>query len=366
MGNEGATGPLTMEIVGLVAEREVQRRQARGAAAVLHPRTGRTSTLGSIVFYVRTAAIRVRSWSTSRRRSRGSTPTCRSRACGPLPQQIRDNVFLDRFISVLSAAFACLATLLAAVGLYGVLAYTVSQRTREIGLRMALGAAPSRVRAMVLRQVGVMVIIGGGGRPRGGSRARPAGAVAALPAERVRPGGARRRGAVADARRAGGRVHPGAPRVADRSHARVALRIRKHAANEARVRSGSVLVRPNGMATEEHEDLSERSFRFACDVFNYCEDLVRLRGLPCRLGYQLFDAAGSVGANRRRVNICAQRQRVRGKKCDRLEGMSRSLILVARRRCEITRQRHQAQLPTAGVERADSDLRRKRSQAESK
>jgi ABC-type antimicrobial peptide transport system permease subunit len=78
-----------------------------------------------------------------------------------MPQQVRQNVFLDRFISVLSTAFACLATLLAAVGLYGVLAYTVAQRTREIGLRMALGAEPSRVRRMVLKQVALMTLIGG-------------------------------------------------------------------------------------------------------------------------------------------------------------------------------------------------------------
>ena len=78
-----------------------------------------------------------------------------------LPQQVRENVFLDRFISILSAAFAVLATLLAAVGLYGVLAYTVAQRTREIGLRMALGADPARLRNMVLGQVGRMTLVGG-------------------------------------------------------------------------------------------------------------------------------------------------------------------------------------------------------------
>ena len=78
-----------------------------------------------------------------------------------LDQQIRENVFMDRMISILSAGFAVLATLLAAVGLYGVLAFTIAQRTREIGLRMALGAGADRVRRMVLKQVAVMTMIGG-------------------------------------------------------------------------------------------------------------------------------------------------------------------------------------------------------------
>ncbi len=77
-----------------------------------------------------------------------------------LPEQVRNNTFLDRMLTTLSTAFAVLATLLAAIGLYGVLAYTVAQRTREIGLRMALGAAPDRVRGMVLGQVAIMTFAG--------------------------------------------------------------------------------------------------------------------------------------------------------------------------------------------------------------
>ena len=69
-------------------------------------------------------------------------------------------MFFDRLLAVLSGSFAMLATLLAAVGLFGVLAYMVSLRTRELGLRLALGATPRQLRAIVLKQVAVLVSVG--------------------------------------------------------------------------------------------------------------------------------------------------------------------------------------------------------------
>jgi ABC-type antimicrobial peptide transport system permease subunit len=60
----------------------------------------------------------------------------------------------------LSAVFGFLATLLAIIGLYGVMAYSVARRTREIGIRMALGALEGRVVWMVMKEVLVLVVIG--------------------------------------------------------------------------------------------------------------------------------------------------------------------------------------------------------------
>jgi predicted permease len=158
--DEGSRSKLDTLIVGVV--QNAKYNEVKGKIPPLYFRPYRQDPdIGTMSYYVKT--------SSDPRQVLAALPGIVHRLDANLPlenvrtlvQQVRDNTFLDRLMSTLSAAFALLATLLAAVGLYGVLAYTVAQRTREIGLRMALGAAPSRVRRMVLSQVAWMTAIGG-------------------------------------------------------------------------------------------------------------------------------------------------------------------------------------------------------------
>jgi predicted permease len=117
--------------------------------------------LGYANFYIRTATPPEQMLSTIPALMRKLDASLPLGDVKTMETQVRENVSQDRIISTLSLAFAVLATVLAAIGLYGVLAYTVTQRTREFGLRMALGADGGRVRAMVMTQVVKMAIIGG-------------------------------------------------------------------------------------------------------------------------------------------------------------------------------------------------------------
>jgi predicted permease len=77
-----------------------------------------------------------------------------------LNEQIGDSLRTERLVASLSALFGGLATLLAAIGLYGVMAYSVARRRRELGIRMALGATRGNIVGMVMREVAVMVAAG--------------------------------------------------------------------------------------------------------------------------------------------------------------------------------------------------------------
>jgi predicted permease len=75
-------------------------------------------------------------------------------------EQINESISRERLVALLSSLFGLFALLLAALGLYGVVAYAVTRRTREIGIRLALGAQPASVLRLVLRETLLLALIG--------------------------------------------------------------------------------------------------------------------------------------------------------------------------------------------------------------
>jgi predicted permease len=152
----GPQAKLTIDIIGVVENslyegpREGIRRQ------VFIPNWGRQG----VTFYVRTSAASAAALGLvgeEVRKLDGSMPVYQMKT---VQGQLDETLLRDRLIAMLSAGFGLLATVLASIGLYGVMAFVVARRKKELGIRLALGAAPAGVVWIVMKEVLLLMALG--------------------------------------------------------------------------------------------------------------------------------------------------------------------------------------------------------------
>jgi predicted permease len=144
-------------IIGVISNLKTRGLREKTERQIYVP-YGTDERLGGMAFYVRTSQDPLG----IARAVRGVVQDTQVPLFGvkTMEMQMAENVYVDRIIAALSVAFGVLATTLAGVGLYGVIAYLISRRTREIGIRMALGARPGEVLRLVLAEIAATVGVG--------------------------------------------------------------------------------------------------------------------------------------------------------------------------------------------------------------
>ncbi len=143
---------LDTEIVGIVKDSKNTDVKHAARAFVFLPYS-QSPHAGNATFYVRTNQDPVALTATVRNVIAGFDNNLPVYGVKTLTAQVDEIMFTDRLVTVFSLGLGLLASLLAAVGLYGVMAYVVARRTREIGIRMALGATQKNVAWMILREI---------------------------------------------------------------------------------------------------------------------------------------------------------------------------------------------------------------------
>src|SRR5262249_43236169 len=155
----GRSGPTDIEIIGVVKDvRSLQLRDVPPRFVYLPYR--QDDSLTQLTFYVRSAAEPGSVTAAIRQVTNRLAPSLPVFDLKTMTAQLEQSLFVRRRVGALSVGFGALATLLAAVGLYGVMSYAVARRTREIGIRMALGAERGRVLWLVRREVAMLAGIG--------------------------------------------------------------------------------------------------------------------------------------------------------------------------------------------------------------
>jgi predicted permease len=148
-----------IEIIGVVKDMRYTAIREEDRAQVFFPYLQATGVSG-ITAYVRTESDPEAMMSTIRRRIADLDSGLALYNVTTLEDRVERSVVNERLIASLSSTLSAMATMLSVIGLYGVMAYTVTRRTREIGIRMALGALASQIAARVLREAALLVGVG--------------------------------------------------------------------------------------------------------------------------------------------------------------------------------------------------------------